>query len=285
MLSCSAPAGGWKTTTSPTSGVVKRAPMRLTSTRWPICERRDHRLARNPVRLDQEGLDAQGEAEGNRDDHDQLEQGARGRGRPLLGRHALVLPSWLARHRWPPPQRPRTPWSQRPRPRRAPARRRPHRALRRRPQPPPPPPGRTAGRARRPPPDPCSGARGRGRACRRGRAGSRASRAGRRRGRRPRSSRSSASAAGNVRSTPTPKDCLRTVKVSRTPSPWRLMTTPSKTCVRRRVPSMTWKWTLTRSPAWKRGTRRSCVRSRESITVLMAKEGRARIGLAGGRSW
>src|SRR3954470_9558517 len=35
-LSCSAPAGGGKTTTSPTSGVEKRAPMRLTSTRWPI---------------------------------------------------------------------------------------------------------------------------------------------------------------------------------------------------------------------------------------------------------
>src|SRR4051812_44189480 len=35
VLSCSAPAGGWKTTTSPTSGVEKRAPMRLTSTRWP----------------------------------------------------------------------------------------------------------------------------------------------------------------------------------------------------------------------------------------------------------
>src|SRR5687768_8185320 len=33
----SAPAGGWNTTTSPTLGVVKRAPMRLTSTRWPIC--------------------------------------------------------------------------------------------------------------------------------------------------------------------------------------------------------------------------------------------------------
>src|SRR5688500_8697507 len=77
---------------------------------------------------------------------------------------------------------------------------------------------------------------------------------------------------GNVRSTPTPKDCLRTVKVSRTPSPWRLMTTPSKTCVRRRVPSMTWKWTFTRSPAAKRGTRRSCARSRLSMTVLMAKK-------------
>src|SRR4051794_33119912 len=35
VLSCSAPAGGWKTTMSPTSGVVKRSPIRLTSTRWP----------------------------------------------------------------------------------------------------------------------------------------------------------------------------------------------------------------------------------------------------------
>src|SRR4051794_36011694 len=37
MSSSSAPVGGWKTTTSPTSGSEKRAPMRLTSTRWPIC--------------------------------------------------------------------------------------------------------------------------------------------------------------------------------------------------------------------------------------------------------
>src|SRR5215210_5105214 len=36
MSSCSAPVGGWKTTTSPTSGSENRAPMRLTSTRWPI---------------------------------------------------------------------------------------------------------------------------------------------------------------------------------------------------------------------------------------------------------
>jgi hypothetical protein len=34
-LEFSAPAGGWKTTTSPTFGSLKRAPMRLTSTRWP----------------------------------------------------------------------------------------------------------------------------------------------------------------------------------------------------------------------------------------------------------
>src|SRR5215218_4115838 len=31
----SEPAGGWKTTTSPTSGSLKRLPRRLTSTRWP----------------------------------------------------------------------------------------------------------------------------------------------------------------------------------------------------------------------------------------------------------
>src|SRR3954453_5731672 len=35
MSSCSAPVGGWNTTTSPTPGSEKRAPMRLTSTRWP----------------------------------------------------------------------------------------------------------------------------------------------------------------------------------------------------------------------------------------------------------
>ena len=39
----------------------------------------------------------------------------------------------------------------------------------------------------------------------------------------------------------TPNDCLRTVNVSRAPWPWRLITTPSNTWVRRRVPSMTWK--------------------------------------------
>src|SRR5829696_3489697 len=35
-LPCSAPAGGWNTTMSPTWGSLKRAPIRLTSTRWPI---------------------------------------------------------------------------------------------------------------------------------------------------------------------------------------------------------------------------------------------------------
>ena len=152
-------------------------------------------------------------------------------------------------------------------PRRAPPRRR-RRPPRRRDRGADPPP-------RPPPPDRCTGARAHARACRPGRAGSRAWPAGRRRGRRPRCARSSASAAGNVRSTPTPKDCLRTVKVSRTPSPCRLMTTPSKTWVRRRVPSTTWKCTFTRSPDWKRGTRRSCARSRESMTVLMARRASA----------
>src|SRR5687768_15350174 len=71
---------------------------------------------------------------------------------------------------------------------------------------------------------------------------------------------------GKVRSTPTPNDCFRTVKVSRTPLPWRLITMPSNTWVRRRVPSTTWKCTRTRSPAWKDGTRRSCARSMLSIT-------------------
>ena len=55
--------------------------------------------------------------------------------------------------------------------------------------------------------------------------------------------------SGNVRSTPTPNDCLRTVKVSRTPAPWRLITIPSKTWTRRRWPSITWKCTRTVSPA------------------------------------
>src|SRR3954452_18082364 len=86
---------------------------------------------------------------------------------------------------------------------------------------------------------------------------------------------------GNVRSTPTPKDCLRTVKVSRAPWPWRLSTTPSNTWVRRRVPSTTWKCTRTRSPDENLGTRRSCSRSRFSITVLMAKNSRAALAGSG----
>ena len=44
---------------------------------------------------------------------------------------------------------------------------------------------------------------------------------------------------GKVRSTPTPNDCFLTVKVSREPEPWRLITTPSNTWGRLRLPSMT----------------------------------------------
>src|ERR687893_568327 len=49
---------------------------------------------------------------------------------------------------------------------------------------------------------------------------------------------------GKVRSTPTPKLTLRTVKVSRTPEPWRLMTTPWNTCTRSRPASTTRTCTL-----------------------------------------
>src|SRR5262245_18750136 len=84
--------------------------------------------------------------------------------------------------------------------------------------------------------------------------------------------------SGNVRSTPTPDESLRTVNVSRTPAPWRLMTIPSKTWTRRRWPSITWKCTRTVSPALNCGMpSRSCLRSRMSIGVLIrgtATEGR-----------
>ena len=90
--------------------------------------------------------------------------------------------------------------------------------------------------------------------------------------------------SGNVRSTPTPNDCLRTVKVSRAPLPWRFSTTPSKTWVRRRVPSTTWKCTRTRSPAWNTGTRRNCARSMLSMTPDI-EEARPAGGLSRERSW
>src|ERR687898_1708068 len=78
--------------------------------------------------------------------------------------------------------------------------------------------------------------------------------------------------SGNVRSTPTPNDCLRTVNVSRTPAPWRLSTTPSNTWTRRRWPSITWKWTRTVSPALNCGIPlRNWARSMESITLLIGR--------------
>ena len=55
--------------------------------------------------------------------------------------------------------------------------------------------------------------------------------------------------SGKVRSTPTPKETLRTVKVRPMPAPWMRITTPWKIWTRERVPSMTLTWTLTVSPA------------------------------------
>src|SRR4029453_8681890 len=60
--------------------------------------------------------------------------------------------------------------------------------------------------------------------------------------------------SGNVRSTPTPKDSLRTVKDSRTPLPRRAMTAPSNPWTRSRVPPTPRTWTFTVSPGAKSGT-------------------------------
>src|SRR6478735_50967 len=59
---------------------------------------------------------------------------------------------------------------------------------------------------------------------------------------------------GKVRSTPTPKETLRTVKVRPTPEPCSLITTPWKTWTRERLPSTTFTCTLMVSPARKSGT-------------------------------
>src|SRR6266545_1630449 len=78
--------------------------------------------------------------------------------------------------------------------------------------------------------------------------------------------------SGNVRSTPTPKDCLRTVKVSRAPAPWRFRTMPSKTWIRCLWPSITLKCTRTVSPALNRGmSSRNWARSSVSITLLIGR--------------
>src|ERR1044072_9726366 len=85
---------------------------------------------------------------------------------------------------------------------------------------------------------------------------------------------------GNVRSSPTPKDCFRTVNVSRTPAPWRLITIPSKTCTRRRWPSITWKCTRTLSPALNGGRLlRSWRCSRFSITRFIERGPSGRGGM------
>src|SRR4029077_576740 len=85
---------------------------------------------------------------------------------------------------------------------------------------------------------------------------------------------------GNVRSTPTPNDCLRTVNVSRTPAPWRLSTIPSKTWTRRRWSSITWECTRTLSPALNGGRLvRSWRCSRVSITRFIERGPAGRRGM------
>ena len=78
MSSSSAPVGGWKTTTSPTSGSEKRAPMRLTSTRWPICSVGTIDSDGILYGLIEEGLDAEREPERHGHDQDELQQRAGG---------------------------------------------------------------------------------------------------------------------------------------------------------------------------------------------------------------
>src|SRR2546421_7259101 len=77
-----------------------------------------------------------------------------------------------------------------------------------------------------------------------------------------------------------PKDCLRTVNVSRAPAPCRLSTIPSKTWIRWRWPSITLKWTRTVSPALNCGRpSRNWARSRLSITLLIGRRPRRADGM------
>src|SRR5262245_63901049 len=74
---------------------------------------------------------------------------------------------------------------------------------------------------------------------------------------------------GKVRSTPTPKLTLRTVKVSRLPLPLRRITTPWNTWTRSRLPSTTRTCTFRVSPGANSGTSsRSCVRSTRSVAFI-----------------
>ena len=68
---------------------------------------------------------------------------------------------------------------------------------------------------------------------------------------RPGRARPAGSGAGKVRSTPTPYDTRRTVKVARAPSPRFRMMVPSKIWMRSFSPSMTFTWTRTLSPGTK----------------------------------
>jgi hypothetical protein len=65
---------------------------------------------------------------------------------------------------------------------------------------------------------------------------------------------------GNLRSTPSPKEILRTVKVSFTPPPSRAMQTPSNAWMRSRSPSLILTMTRRVSPGWKFGISRTASR-------------------------
>src|ERR1700761_2253204 len=93
---------------------------------------------------------------------------------------------------------------------------------------------------------------------------------------------------GNVRSTPTPKLTLRTVKVSWTPPPWRRITAPWNTWTRSRLPSTTRTWTLTVSPGRNSGmSSRRLSRSIVSVgcmTGVLRSFRLGRMGLPGPRA-
>src|SRR6188768_2359483 len=76
--------------------------------------------------------------------------------------------------------------------------------------------------------------------------------------------------SGKVRSTPTPKETLRTVKVRPTPEPWTRMQMPWNTWTRERLPSTTLTSTLRVSPARNSGrSSRLVAAASVSMTLVM----------------
>src|SRR5262245_19369914 len=74
--------------------------------------------------------------------------------------------------------------------------------------------------------------------------------------------------SGKMRSTPWPKETLRTVNDARVPPRWRPITTPSKIWMRSLSPSRTFTCTLTVSPAFIAGRSASCDFSTNSIAPM-----------------
>ena len=72
----SAPAGGWKTTMSPISGILEVVDEAVDEDALADVEGRLHRFGGDLVRLDDPGLDRQRQPEGKRDDDDQLDEPA-----------------------------------------------------------------------------------------------------------------------------------------------------------------------------------------------------------------